>query len=325
MMSFFTRYRSLLFAGMLSITAGAYADDAAHDWLMKMSHAARKLNYQGTFVYQHGNQIEVMRILHSVSDKGVRERLLSLNGARREIIRDNDLVRCYLPDENAVMVGHRKANQKSFPSILPSQLKALDDNYTMILGGVDRISDRQAQLIAIKPKDDYRYGYRLWADRKTGLLVKTDLVAPDGRLIEQFMFTDVLIGQKIDPQDLEPSNAGKDMVWHRNSTSGNIDMHQSRWKLQGVPKGFRQTVYMRRRMSMQQQPVEHLVLSDGLAAVSIFIEERDKKRDSSMSGLNSMGAVHVYTSVLDNYQIIVVGEVPAKTVSAINSGISLNH
>src|SRR3954462_3035524 len=152
---------SLLFLWLISLTARA--EDGAYEWLMKMDRAARTLNYQGTFVYQHGDLLETMRIIHGVNDGTVRERLVSLNGGAREIIRNGREVRCYFSDKNSLVVEYRQPNSKNFPAILPQQLSDLNQNYTIQLGVAGRVADRPAQLVVIKPKDAYRYGYQLWA------------------------------------------------------------------------------------------------------------------------------------------------------------------
>src|SRR3990167_5638620 len=112
----------LVFLGLF-ISPGTFAADTALDWLMKINRAVRNLDYDGIFVYRHDAQLEAMRIIHKVENKSTKERLVSLNGAPREIIRDNNEVRCYWPDKNSVMVEFRKQDSTSFPSILPERLQ----------------------------------------------------------------------------------------------------------------------------------------------------------------------------------------------------------
>ena len=166
------------------ICSSAYADDAAHTWLMKINQAARNLEYEGVFVYQHDTQLEAMRIFHKVEKNISKERLVSLNGAPREIIRDEHEVRCYWPDKNSVMVEYRQSDNKGFPAILPERLQDLDEYYVLKLGNTERITGRAAQLVVIKPADQYRYGYHLWADKETGLLLKADLLDTQGNILE---------------------------------------------------------------------------------------------------------------------------------------------
>lgn len=312
-----------LFIAAVSVPFAHASGSSARDWLAKMNDAARHLNYEGTFVYQHGNQLEVMRIIHRVEKGLSQERLVSLNGVPREIIRNNDVVQCYLPDENSVIVEHRKVNEKSFPSILPSKLDELNKSYTFKLGGKSRIADRRARLLIVKPRDNYRYGYNLWADERTGLLLKMDLVGTDGKAIEQFMFTDVEIGKKIPSSALLPRTSGEDLVWHREVKTKNDRPTTGSWKVSRLPQGFTLAAKMSRTMPTHQVPMDHMVFSDGLAAVSIFIERMAGSDQKGMQGLSTMGAVNAYGTVRDGYQITVVGEVPASTVSLIGKSIDM--
>ena len=148
------------------------ASDAAHEWLARINEAARHLEYEGIFIYQHDSQLETMHIFHKVENGSSKERLVSLNGTPREIIRDKREVRCYWPDMKSIVVEYRRADNKSFPSLLPEHLGDLDEYYNLQTGGIDRIANRQAQLILVRPADNYRYGYHLWADKQTGLLLK---------------------------------------------------------------------------------------------------------------------------------------------------------
>src|SRR5206468_1885843 len=113
------------------------------------------------------------------------------------------------------VVEYRQADSKSFPAILPQQLSDLNQNYTIQLGGTGRVANRPAQQLVIKPKDAYRYGYQLWADKATGLLLKADLVDSNGKIIEQFMFTQLNSGIPITAADLNPKGMEKNPVWRR--------------------------------------------------------------------------------------------------------------
>ncbi len=299
----------------------AFAADAPHEWLMKINHAARNLEYEGIFVYQHDDQLEAMHIFHKVEHNGVKERLVSLNGAPREIIRDANEVRCYWPDKKSIVVEYRKADSKGFPAILPDRVQDLDKYYSMQLGNVERITGRPAQLVIINPVDQYRYGYHLWADKDTGLLLKADLVDSKGDVLEQFMFTQISIGKKIPASALAPGMSDKDMVWYRENDTAREASEKAGWEATSLPKGFRLSMHVKRHMPMRKQPVEHLVYTDGLAAVSVFIEKQDRGAKPFMLGPRRMGALHAMGVRVDDYQITAVGEVPAQTVALIGGSV----
>lgn len=308
---------------MLAMGSGiVHAEQAALQWLMKMGKAAQDLNYRGIFVYQHDFQLESMQIIHRVKRGITKERLLSLNNAPREIIRDNNIIRCYLPDEDSVVIEHRKANEKNFPRIIPKNLARLKDSYSFLLGPQQRITDRMAQHVIIKPKDKYRYGYHLWADLKTGLLLKSDLINSEGKVLEQFMFTSLEIGGQIKDEELKPRTSSlklKKMLKSENKTPS----EKTRWRVTSLPKGFVATLHIKRAVPMHDEPVEHMVLTDGLAAVSVFVEKK-KGPEQIISGPNSMGAVNAYIRATDNHQITVIGEVPAITVIKIAQAVELS-
>lgn len=209
---------SLRYCGLPLLLVGFVTPARAADpeaLLVRINKAAHSLNYQGVFVYQRGDYLQNLRIVHKVSDGNVRERLESLNGAPREVIRTEQEVRCYLPDENAVMIEHRRADSRNFPALLPASLNTLRDNYTIRRGRDGRVAGREAQLVRIHPKDAYRYGYQLWADAATSLLLKATLQDGHGTPVEQYMFAQVSIGGPIPESELSPRHPNKRMVTRR--------------------------------------------------------------------------------------------------------------
>jgi sigma-E factor negative regulatory protein RseB len=318
------RYLFILLLSLFS--AAAFAADVARDWLMKINNAAHTLNYDGAFVYQHNAQLEAMRIVHKMENGSAKERLVSLNGVAREIIRDNKEIRCYWPDKNSAMVEYRKTQDKNFPSILPDRLQGLDENYVLKLGRTERIAGRTAQLVTITPNDEYRYGYHLWADQDSGLLLKAELLDSQGAALERFMFTQLNVGGKIPDSALKPGVAGEGLVWHRaDDKDVKPDDAKQHWTAGKLPSGFRLSMHFMRHVPMREKPVEHLVYTDGLATVSVFIEKQEKEAKPIMLGPRHMGAVHAHGAHVDDFQITVVGEVPAETVSMIGESVVPMH
>ncbi|MBI3546592.1 MAG: MucB/RseB C-terminal domain-containing protein [Gammaproteobacteria bacterium] len=319
--------RCFLFSISLIVSGAVVAADNAQEWLMKINRAARNQDYEGVFVYQHDTQLEAMHIFHKMENGLAKERLISLNGSPREIIREGGEVRCYWPDMKSVIVEYRKTDNKNFPAILPERLSDLNKHYILQLGGVERVANRMAQLVLIKPDDDYRYGYHLWAEKETGLLLKADLVDSKGNVLEQFMFTQINLAAKISANDMQPGVAGQGMIWYREDSSAknkNTSVAaQPAWTATRVPTGFKLSMRMTRRMPTRTQPVEHLVYTDGLATVSVFIEKQEKNVKLFMLGPSRMGAVHALGVRVDDYQITTVGEVPAETIALIGGSVAL--
>lgn len=306
-----------LFALLLPLGAAASAiPDEARDWLQRMVHAVKELNYEGIFVYAHGNQLEAMRIVHGADGDGEHERMISLNGAAREILRDDNVLTCILPDNRSVVV--EKSRPKRF---VPERLLDLDEGlnqlYEFRVQGSDRVAGRMARLVVIQPRDGFRYGYRLWLDEDSGMLLKSDLINTDGRILEQMMFTNLELRDRIDRQQLAPSISGKGFKWFRpkeNEAEPHKDAKE--WKVTDLPKGFHMSMRAEHGMPMSRMPVEHLMYTDGLASVSVYIEHKGMVEDA-LNGPSRMGAVNAYGVLVAGHQATVVGEVPRETVEMI--------
>jgi sigma-E factor negative regulatory protein RseB len=315
--------RCFTFAVLLGQVAPLAQAADAQALFARMHQVGRSLDYEGTFVYQHGDRLESLRIVHKSGTGGVRERLVSLNGAQREIIRTDSEVRCYLPDENAALIEHRRAGDRNFPALLPDSLTVLKDNYNIRVGRQGRVAGRKTVSVHIKPRDAYRYGYMLWADEASGLLLKASLLDEHGGVVEQYMFTQVSIGKPIAESELSPQYPAKGIVWQR-ADSEPPTTAAGKWAAAKLPSGFSLSARMLRMLPAHKQPVEHLVYSDGLAVVSVFVERADDAATTNvLSGLTQMGAVHAFGKVIEGHQVTVVGETPALTVDMIGESVRL--
>jgi sigma-E factor negative regulatory protein RseB len=304
------------------VSPAVHAADA-QALLSRIQRAPLKLDYEGTFVYQHGDQLDTLSIAHQMGSDGVRERLVSLNGVPREIIRNDREVRCYLPDESSVMVEHRRADKHNFPALLPESLSTLGKNYKIRTGKDGRVAGRKAHSVIIRPRDGYRYGYELWADAETSLLLKASLLDDRGTMIEQYMFTQLSIGKPLTSAQLEPQNPGKNFVWHKPDDEPAVAV-ESGWHAQQLPAGYTLSARMMRRLPDRKQPVEHLVYSDGLAVVSVFIEPVSHSRKSpTLAGVTQLGAIHAFGRETEGHQITVIGETPAAAVDLIGESMAL--
>ncbi|MHB1587652.1 MAG: MucB/RseB C-terminal domain-containing protein [Acidiferrobacteraceae bacterium] len=313
--------RRSLFLAALSLTFAASAEAAlsAPGWLMRMDKAAKQVSYRGTFIYQHGNMLETMRILHRAGKRGVRELLESLNGVRREVVRGHRQIRCYFPNQGLLVVERaRPGGHAVFPSLPPKYLTRLGAHYIFRLGAQSRVAGRKTQIVLIQPRDGYRYGYRLWADDRTGLLLRSDIVNEGGHVVEQVIFTDIRPGVHIPRRDLNPpAQAGG---FHTQQEAAETPVEGSAgWTVTQLPPGFQRVAYLARTAGGER--VRHLVYSDGLAAVSVFIRHLSKRDSPAMTGLRRMGAVYVYDKVVSGHQVTVMGEVPKATIAMIGKSV----
>jgi len=299
----------------LSLALAAQDQEKIQNWLEKMHTAVHGLNYEGIFVYGQHNQLSSMKIIHSVDDNRERERLILMDGSGREVIRDNNKVTCYLPDRNSVVV-EKSRPRSNFPPRFPIDLKILQQNYNLSLDGQGKVAGYSAQKITILPKDNLRYGYHLWVEEKTGLLLKTHLVVEDGIPVEQFMFTQLRFHEQVPEALLQPGIDGSQFNWYEKTPpqkQPSSDKKQANWQVQPLPTGFQPDMNRMTTLPENLMPVEHLIFSDGLATVSVFIEEM-MDSENNLRGGSHTGAVHAFGRALDNYYVTVVGEVPFLTV-----------
>lgn len=305
---------------VLCLVAGwahAQTSPEALEWLRKVYRATEQLSYAGTFVYQQGERTETSRIVRLAGASGGIEKVEVLDGVPREILRTKDEIRCYMPETRTIKVD-RRGDPRAFPAMLPEHVAGLAEHYTITLGDARRIAGFDCREIVLAPKDELRYGYRLWADSRSGMLLKSQTLARDGEVVEQFTFAQLEIGT-VSRDRVRPPRATRS--W-RVEQAGTVptDLAQAGWHLGAELPGFRKIVEVR-RMLRDAHPVGQMVFSDGLAAVSVFIEPIPVQASQSRIGISSMGAVNVYTREVANHLVTVVGETPATSVQRIGNTV----
>lgn len=298
----------------LSVSSSVLADDGASNkvietWLSKMHKAAHMVNYQGVFVYGQKNNLSSMKIIHSTNGGSERERLLSLDGTGREVIRNKDTVTCILPDSKSVMVEKNRP-KSNFPPEFPVKIEELSRNYSFYLSGKEMVAGQTAQKIIIQPKDEFRYGHALWIDTKTGLLLKTHLMNDAKQAVEKFMFTQIDFMNIVPEKLLKPSISGDNFTWYESGKTNEEVKHlPSKWRVKDLPSGFTADMTRKHVMPRSGIAIEQLMYSDGLSSVSIFIEKHSNN-DDQIIGDSTMGAINACGRALKNgIHVTVVGEV----------------
>jgi sigma-E factor negative regulatory protein RseB len=307
--------RILLIGIAVLMAASAFAQDAS-SWIARMNSAVEELSYQGTFVHMQGATAETLLIVHLNDGEKVSERIMSLDGAGREIIRRGDEVRCILPDTETVLLEDRR-DVSPLVSALPSFNEELATNYNFNMHRrTMRIAERRTQIVSIMPRDDLRYGYRLWLDSETAMPLKSQLLDEQGNAVEQILFTRIEISDSIPQSALEPTiNTEGFTLFRAPALSPQLD-GASRLVASGLPKGFSLSASMRGPMAGSTYPVDHFVYTDGLATVSVFVED-PKNSAEVATGLSRLGTANAYSWSVEGRQVTAVGEVPAQTVEAI--------
>lgn len=291
------------------VTCVAQAD--GDDWLTRASEAVRTTNYRGVLVYLREGKMDTLRIVHRYKNGNERERLISLSGEPREVIRDNGVVTCVLPNKQVVLVA--KHNMQNLLSNVASLVaNGLQKNYEVKDLGKERLADRMCHVVAVQPKDEYRYGYRLLIDEQTHLPLKLDLVR-DKKVLEQMMFTDIEFPKQISDAALKPTYDTHAYRWIRHQaaqTTAAPETVKGEWHSTDLPAGYRMAESGWRRVSGGNL-ARQMLFTDGIATVSAFVAQVS---DHPFIGSTTMGAVNAYGRETDGHQITVVGEVPNATV-----------
>ena len=305
-------------AALALVVSAAHADDAMQ-WLTRAAQAARQLNYAGTIVYQIGPRVESSRITHLYEGGREFAKLVNLDGPAREVVRAQGEVRSYYPDAKLMRI-EPGTFRNVFPSLLPEQQQSLSRYYDFRILGEDRVGGRPAQVVVFEPRDGLRYGHRFWSDAATGLLLKARVVNERGDAIEQFAFSDLTINARIDRSMVEPSWPTVPGDWKvLERPSGDVVAQDTGWVVNHVPPGFAKIMEGFRRLRGRPERVAHLVFSDGLVSVSVFVEPIVAA--SAPAGFMKQGGINVYSTRQDDYLITVMGETPGATVRQIANSV----
>jgi sigma-E factor negative regulatory protein RseB len=286
------------------------------DWLARTDQALSKRNYEGVFVHERGGESETLRVIHRLDGEGVTERLQSMDGSGREFIRKGTQLICYLPDQRTVLV-EKSPDSALLLSGLPRIDATTTGQYQVTELARTRVSGRDARVIAIAPLDQLRYGYRIWIDEATAMPLKTQLRDSHGGVLEQIVFTSLKMLAHIPNSELEAGIDAHAYRWVRRDADP-VDAHALpvSWQADSLPAGFHMTAST--RQMLPAGPVEHMVFSDGLASVSVFIEiGRAGSGDPVSDDAATLGTSSAYSTVVQGYRVTAVGEVPPETVRVI--------
>ena len=300
---------------VLLAAGAAWGEDSAAEMLQRAANAARQLTYSGTLVYQHAGRVDTSRVMHLADEHGEHEKIVNLDGPAREVVRNNENVRCYYPDAKLVRLESRNS-RNAFPSLLPQQQNTLVQFYNFRKAESARIAGLETQAYLFEPKDGLRYGHKVWADSATGLLVKAQLLNDRGMPVEQFAFSDIQIGIKIERDMVRPTFRPPPPDWEMSaSLPGDVVPQDTGWMVKDLPPGFTKIVEGYRSLRGKPAPVAHLVFSDGLVAVSVFVEPMPQAPQPI--GLSQQGGVNVFSRQLSDHLVTVLGETPGATVRQI--------
>ena len=305
-----------------------------------MSESMRRLDYEGTFVHVAGGHLSSMHILHSSDERGELERMRALDGEAREVVRDHELVTCIWPASGSVVVT-RAEPREALPDVDASL--ATHPNYRISRLGEGRVAGLDTHVVAIEPRDRYRYGYRFWIDAGTHMLLRSMLLDGAGRVLEEVMFTSIEYLDDVDPARFAIATrpggergsrwaaapAHSPVVGAGGPAGAPVDASPDaepadRVDFAALPPGYEELGETYLAMPAAGGPVSHVMLSDGVASVSVYVEHADRAaQDTSAAGPSRIGGINAWGASLEDGFVTVVGEVPAATVRAVADAVRL--
>ena len=312
----------VLILGQLGCSAAALAERVdPNDLLNRMGAAVQATSYEGTVIRIQDGKAEALKVIHTVTDGVIREKVVAQEGNGLEIIRNGNEVHCILPDQQ---VGPGRGVGRSVDIILNVAIEpgAIRQRIRCV-DCARRTRSRPAErvLVAIRPHDNYRYGHRIWLDTETAFPLQTQLIGEDGTVIEQVKFADISLNKDIHASALAPSISTENFRW-LNQPSRHVKREiETSWQSTDLPPGFRAVATHGETLPGSEEVVTHILYSDGLANVSVFVAQQDQ---ASAAGPSRVGGSNSYSASIEGHRITAVGEVPAVTVEQIAATMSLH-
>jgi sigma-E factor negative regulatory protein RseB len=301
---------ALVLAGL---SADGLAQSSPGEWLDRMTDAALVISYEGTVIRRQDGTSDTLKVVRKFIDGVINERLTTQEGNGLEIIRVGNEVHCILPDQQSVLVEEWN-NQSTLFSALPTSDVRYAAQYDVSLVREDRVAGRSAVMLAIRPHDEFRFGHRIWLDQKTAFPLKTQLLDANGEIIEQVKFAEISFGESVSQNVLTPSVSIESFTWYKEPARYRKVDVESTWSSTDMPPGFRTMSTKTEIESSSELSVTHIVYSDGLADISVFISQRN---DEGLTGASRMGSSNSYGAQRSDFQITAVGKVPASAVQRI--------
>jgi sigma-E factor negative regulatory protein RseB len=289
-------------------------------WLLRIHDAASRRNFQGTFVVSGGGNVASARIAHFCEGPNQYERIESLDGRQRKVFRYNDVVQTVWPGSHIAMIEQR-GMLSSFPALLQAGDDGIADWYEVRAEGSERVAGHEANVLAIRARDAHRYGYRLWADRASGLLLRAEVVGERGDVLETSAFSDVVIGIRPQPESVLHAMRKLDGFRVVRPILTPTRLEAEGWTMRQIAPGFRQVGCVSRQIEAPDEAssrpaapaVIQSIYSDGLTYVSVFIEPFRPERHGKPT-FAALGATSTLAQRQGDWWVTVVGDTPPATL-----------
>lgn len=311
----------------LATPATAAESKFLNDWLQRLREASRKRAYVGTFVVSSGGTMTSAKIWHVCAGDQQIERVEILSGAPRSIFRHNDQVVTFIPEHKLVR-SEKRESLGLFLELLDAADTHLADFYKLKPEGVDRVAGVDTEIVALVPKDRLRFGYRVWTERRSGLVVKLQTLDTHGRLLEQAAFSELELDAPVKTDKLLRMMSKVEGYQLEKPLLVKTTASAEGWIMKVPVAGFKPISCYKRPFTASNAvrsvgPVTESfqwVFSDGLSSVSIFVEPLDRQRQYTEAAL-SLGATHTMTRKVDPFWVTVMGEVPMSTLLLFANGL----
>jgi sigma-E factor negative regulatory protein RseB len=307
----------LLISGFSSATDSLTTrSDEASSWLINLTKSLKERNFSTSFVVVKNNKAEPYHWTHGINADGNELELLSLlNGPKRDILRNNNTVSYIEPGLSAYSIVSSSISSP-IPAIFSENTELLVNSYNIISVGRSRVLGRSAQLIRIVSKDSHRYGYWLWLDKDSGLLLKLAVLTAKGELLEQIQFTHLVLDEELSMPLQQVAITELPQVIEVPEDATHVE-HV--WEVSWLPAGFQKTNANRHRMYQTKQAVEFEMFSDGLVDISVYVSP-SKINDRAFEYFYD-GATVVSNRIMNNVEVSIVGKIPLNTAKLIANSV----
>jgi sigma-E factor negative regulatory protein RseB len=316
------RARRILPALALGFACSAQANNTADplSWLTRATQASRQASYEGVYVHTNGERTSTVRVSHANTSGEEHERIEPLDGASMEIVRRNEEMYCRFPDAKTVRLDPRVTN-RFFPAILAAPAETIAASYDVKLGKTEHVLGYECQWIRLEPRDQMRFSQRLCSELSSGLILRAKVLNASRQVIEQYTFTELRIGPQANRADLKSIFKARSRQWltdgQPRDETANVD---TGWTVSNAPAGFQKIAELKRTLPGRDKPVSQIVLTDGLASLSVFVEPNAVSRAVESSSEDGTTAFHARP--MGGQMITVLGEVPLATAQLVARNVA---
>jgi len=309
-------------AAPIKPAAGAELDaGSVRAWLSRIHEAAGRRDFSGTLVVSAGGGVHSARIVHVCNGAERYERIDALDGQPRQIYRQSRVVHTFWPDSRTVLIEQRGA-QSDFPALLHGGADRIAEFYELRKLGIDRVAGHEADVLLLQPRDAARFAHRLWAERKTGLLLRAEVLGEREEVLESSAFSELVLGSKLSAESLMQGMPKLDGLRVIRKVSTPVKLESEGWALRELVPGFQQVSCVKRPMPGEEAGADalQLVFSDGMTYVSLFIEPFvAAKHQKALQ--TAMGATQTLMRRQGDWWITVMGDVPMPTLQRFYSAL----